>query len=265
MGDYPPRSEGCLPSWRIRKSRPWNPPYRPQSEPRPAGGVDLALFNAVYNGLAPNHPASRKVSPKPEQLSLSGFEPTPPTDRFFFAIFPSADAAERIAQLAQQLRGKRGLTGKPLATERFHITLHHLGDYVGLPQGIVDAAKEAAASVVMPPFDVAFDHAVSFLGRPRARPFVLRGGDGVAALMEFQQTLGTAMTKAGLGRWVPPHYTPHVTLLYDDRVVDEQAVASAGWTVHEFVLVRSLLGRAEHIPLERWPLRTRLAEAQRPD
>jgi RNA 2',3'-cyclic 3'-phosphodiesterase len=196
----------------------------------------------------------------PEQLSLSGFEPIRPTDRFFFAIFPSADAAARIAQLAQQLRSKRGLTGKPLAPERFHITLHHLGDYVGQPQSVVDAAKEAAASVVMPPFEVVFDHAVSFLGRPRERPFVLRGGAGVVALTAFQQVLGTAMTKAGLGRWVAPRYTPHVTLLYDDRVVDEQAVASVGWTVHEFVLVHSLLGRTEHVPLERWPLRTILAD-----
>jgi 2'-5' RNA ligase len=189
-----------------------------------------------------------------EQLSLLGFEPTPPTDRLFFAIFPDADAAARIAKLAERLRGKGGLKGKPLATERFHVTLHHLGDYIRLPQDIVAAAREAAAAVTAPPFDVLFDYAVSFVGRPRNRPFVLRGGDGVAALMAFQQSLGLAMRKAGLGRWVDQRFTPHVTLLYDDRFVDEQRIEPIGWAVHEFVLVHSLLGRSEHIPLERWPL-----------
>ncbi|MDR3451342.1 MAG: RNA 2',3'-cyclic phosphodiesterase [Rhodoferax sp.] len=192
----------------------------------------------------------------PEQLALAGFDAAPrPTDRLFFAIFPDADAAARIAQLAQHLRDEQGLKGRPLAPERFHITLHHLGDYVGLPQGIVAAASDAAATVAMPPFEVAFDRAESFFGRPRNRPFVLRAGDGVAALRVFQQTLGEAMKKTGLGRWVEPQYTPHVTLLYDDRHVAEQPIETIGWRVHEFVLVHSLLGQGLHVPLARWPLR----------
>lgn len=191
----------------------------------------------------------------PEQLSFAGFDTAPqPTDRLFFAIFPDVATAARIATLAQRLRAEHGLKGKPLATERFHVTLHPLGDYLGLPQEIVAAAGEAASAVVMPPFELAFDRAGSFLGRPRNRPFVLRAGDSVAALKAFQQVLGTAMKNAGLGRWVAPHYTPHVTLLYDGRSVAEHAVERVAWTAHEFVLVRSLLGRTRHVPLARWPL-----------
>jgi 2'-5' RNA ligase len=192
----------------------------------------------------------------PKQLSFAGFSAAPrPTDRVFFAIFP--DAAARIAQLAQNLRGEHGLKGRPLAPERFHVTLHHLGDHVGLPQNIVGAAGEAAATIVMPPFDVAFDRVVSFSGRSRNRPFVLRGGDGVEALITFQQSLGVAMKKAGLGRWAAPQYTPHVTLLYDDHRVAEQIVKTVGWTVREFVLVHSLLGQTRHVSLARWPLQER--------
>jgi len=192
----------------------------------------------------------------PEQLSFTGFGAARrPTDRVFFAIFPDADTAAAIAQLAQHLGGKYGLKGKPLATERFHVTLHHLGDYVGLPQGIVAAAGDAAATVEFPPFDIMFDRAVSFFGRPHSHPFVLRGGDGVAALIAFQQALGAAITNAGLGRWAAPHYTPHVTLLYGDRRLSEQTVATIGWTAQEFVLVHSLLGQTRHVPLARWRLR----------
>lgn len=192
----------------------------------------------------------------PEQPSSAGFEAAPqPTDRLFFAIFPDGDAAARIAKLAQRLCIEHGLKGRSLATERFHVTLHHLGDYVGLPQDLVATAGEAARAVMMPPFEIAFDRAVSFLGRPYRRPFVLCGGEGVAALTAFQRALGTALKKAGVGRCAELHYTPHVTLLYDDRSVAEQAVETVGWTAHEFVLVHSLLGRSRHVPLARWPLR----------
>jgi 2'-5' RNA ligase len=189
-----------------------------------------------------------------EQLSLSGFEPAEPTDRLFFAIFPTPDSAARIAQLAQALRSELGLSGRPLQTDRFHITLHHLGDYVGLPPKVLASADEAAADIAEPSFGVAFDRVTSFAGKPRNRPFVLRGGDGVGALISFQQKLGLAMKKAGLGRWAEASFTPHVTLLYDGRSIAERIVEKVGWTAHEFALVRSKLGKTQHIRLATWPL-----------
>ncbi|MEO7399848.1 MAG: 2'-5' RNA ligase family protein [Polaromonas sp.] len=192
----------------------------------------------------------------PAQSSLPGFDAAPKaTDRLFFAIFPDADSAERIAGLAQQLRGEHDLKGRPLALDRFHVTLHHLGDYVGVRPDIVAMAGAAAAAVAMPPFEVVFDCAASFSSTPRNRPFVLRGGDGLAALMAFQQALGMAMKGAGLGSQVTSGYTPHVTLLYDDRCVAGQAVETIRWTVREFVLVHSQLGQSRHVPLSRWTLR----------
>ena len=193
----------------------------------------------------------------PDQPSLPGFDAAPQrlTDRLFFAVFPDADAAARIAQLAQQLRAEHGLHGKPLKPERFHVTLHHLGDYAGLPQDIVAMASQGAAAVALPPFDIAFDRAASFCSTPRNRPFVLQGDGGVAAVTVFQQALGVEMTKVGLGRWAKSAYTPHITLLYDDRCVAEQAVETIAWTAHEFVLVHSLIGQTRHVPLARWPLR----------
>ncbi|WP_457282778.1 2'-5' RNA ligase family protein [Polaromonas sp. P5_D5] len=190
------------------------------------------------------------------QSALPGFDDTPaPTDRLFFALFPDAETAERIAQCARQLRTEHGLHGAPLKTGRFHITLHHLGDYAGLPQGVVDMAGQAAAAVKSQPFSVTFDRAASFSSSPRNRPFVLRGDAGLADLMAFQRALGIEMTKAGLGRWAKPAYTPHVTLLYDDRAVAEQVVEPITWTAGEFILVRSLIGQTLHVPLARWPLR----------
>lgn len=204
---------------------------------------------------------SRDAGPaghRPEQFSLAGFDDVPvPRDRLFFAIFPDPATAARIARLARELREKHGLTGRPLATDRFHVTLHHLGDYAGLPAGLVTAAGEAAAGLTMPPFEINFDRVLSFGRKPGKRPFVLGGGEGVAALTAFQQALGARLENAGLGgRALKAHYTPHLTLLYDDQGVVEQALEAVRWTAHEFVLVHSLLGQTRHVPLARWPLRT---------
>jgi 2'-5' RNA ligase len=191
-----------------------------------------------------------------EQLSFTGLEGGPqPTEGIFFAIFPEVNAAADLAGLTWHLRDEHGLTGRPLAAWRLHVSLHHLGEYVDLPRGIVAAAREAAAAVATPPFTVAFDRAVSFNGRSRKQALVLQGGgDGVAGLVAFRQGLGRAMQKAGLWRWVKPHYEPHMTLLYDGCCVVEQAVETVGWTVNEFVLVHSLHGQTRYVPLGRWPL-----------
>lgn len=192
----------------------------------------------------------------PEQFSLTGFDTWPhPAHGLFFAIHPDVDAGARIAQHARRLRDEYGLKASPLATKRFHVSLHRLGGRAELPHGIVALANEVAASVMMPPFDVRFDRAMSFRGRPGSRPLVLLGSDGVTELIAFQQVLGTAMKQAGLGRWVDAEYKPHLTLLYDSRSLPEQRVEPVSWTVREFVIVHSLRGQSRHSVLGRWLLR----------
>lgn len=183
------------------------------------------------------------------QLSLFGAAPVA-TDRLFFAVFPDAQTAARLAALAQDLRAELGLKGMPLAMERFHVTLHHLGDYDGLPRDRVAQARQAGAAVSAAPFEVAFDRAGSF-----GRPLVLQGDDGLAGIRAFQQALGLAMAGAGLGRRVEKAFTPHVTLLYDEQIAPTRPVTSIGWIVNELVLVHSLQGKTQHIALDRWALR----------
>jgi hypothetical protein len=73
------------------------------------------------------------------------------------------------------------LSGRPLAPERFHITLHHLGDHAGVRRDIVAMAGEAAETMTTSPFEVAFDRAASFHNGGN-NPFVLQGGEGLEAL-----------------------------------------------------------------------------------
>lgn len=189
------------------------------------------------------------------QLSLAGFEaPARPTDRLFFALYPDAATARQIFETAGALRERLGLDARLQEPERLHITLHHLGDHAGLPAAIVAAGQRAAVSLAAAPFDVRFDRAESFSGRARNRPFVLRGDAGLDAVVAFQRQLGVAMARAGLARWVEPHFTPHVTLLYDHQLLPAQEIAPVQWRVQSFVLVRSLLGQHRHEVLGRWRL-----------
>ncbi len=134
--------------------------------------------------------------------------------RLFLAAVPDAGTAERIHQLARVLKRAHHFDGNE-------------------------------------PFEVSFDRTASFRGRPGNRPFVLIGEKGLRRLQSFRQMLGAAITRRGLRQLANTNFTPHVTLLYDARSVDEYPIEPIGWTVTEFVLVRSLNG---HEHLVRWPL-----------
>lgn len=174
-------------------------------------------------------------------------------DRLFFAIFPPPAVAARIYALQQDLRIRHGLWGRPVAMDRLHVTLCHVGDYAGLPDQIVARAKQAAERVRTASFDVTFDRALSFTGRPRNRPFVLRSPQGAIGVEVIQRMLGGEMKAFGLGRFVRA-YTPHMTLLYDSVQVTEHAIEPVTWTASELRLVHSLLGQTRHITLGSWTL-----------
>lgn len=123
---------------------------------------------------------SRRPASQSPQSTFAGFDAPRSTDRLFYALFPDEDAAARIATLAHSLRDEHALQGKALQTARLHVTLHHLGDHAGLPQDLVARACDAAGTVAMPAFGIAFDSVSSFAGRTRNRPLVLRGTAGVA-------------------------------------------------------------------------------------
>ena len=176
-------------------------------------------------------------------------------DRIFFAVLPDDAAAARIHALADDLKAANGLGGTLILPEHLHITLFHLGDWRELPAEIVAIASRAAAEVMAAPFDVTCRRVESFRNRTGIYPFVLLAEQGVTALHAFQQALGAALKKNGLGGATQGDFKPHVTLLRDDTRLKPVAVAPVTWTVRDFVLIHSLLGQTRHVHLGRWPLR----------
>ena len=167
--------------------------------------------------------------------------------RLFFAAVPDTVTAARIYRLGTALKRARRFDGKLVEQDRLHVTLFSLD----LSEHAVRMASEAAAEVSALPFVVSFDRTASFRVRNGDRPFVLLGDEGLQGLTGFRQMLGAAMTRKGLRRRAAKDFTPHVTLLYDRREVEEQPIEPISWTVRDFVLVHSMQG---HVHLARWPL-----------
>ena len=186
-----------------------------------------------------------------EQLFLTGMpEQSSKKDRLFFAIFPDADACAQMTRLAEQLCARHGLKGKPRAAALLHVTMHFVGDFHEVSDSVVQAAGMAASQAVatMRPFEVTLDHVKSFANRSRHRPCVLVGNNDNTALVSLHCRLITAFGKRD------DHFTPHVTLLYDDVLVPEESVDPVRWSVRELVLVHNVIGKGCYQALGRWAL-----------
>ncbi len=192
----------------------------------------------------------------PPRSRSRGHEDSKATANLFLALFPDSDTANRIGKLAAGLRSANGLTGNPLANERFHVTVHFFGQFDQAPVEIVRRARAVSASVAsnLKAFPVTFGRAGSFAGKRDRFPFVLRDqGDDNAQLMELHQRLGAGLRADGIKN-ISSRLTPHVTLLYDRQLVSEQPVEPVRWTATEVFLIHSHVGQSRYTILDRWPL-----------
>jgi RNA 2',3'-cyclic 3'-phosphodiesterase len=176
-------------------------------------------------------------------------------DTLFLAIKPDKEAARRIYRLAEIIKHARGFEGELTDLERLHVTLFSLGRCKDFSEEMIARIHRAAAELKASPFEVTFDRTLSFLNRRDNYPFVLTGDGGVDRLRAFHWLLGAELTRNGLRRSVHKISTPHVTLLYDKRLVDEHPIEPISLMVRDVLLVRSLHGQQRHIDLARWQLR----------
>ena len=135
--------------------------------------------------------------------------------------------------------------------QHIHATVWHVGyDFSPPTDDLIAALVVRGKGVSMPAFRVSFDRVQSF----RGGALVLRGEDGVTGLELLHEHLKVALGIKGT-TLDPPSFVPHVTLLRDKhRLLPSTPVKPIEWTVTEFVLVHSLLGKTTHRVLARFPL-----------
>lgn len=193
----------------------------------------------------------RPRKPAEPQPPIPGLEITR-LDNLFFAIRVPCAVAPAIGDIRSRLMSEAEMKGTLISDHCLHISIHALGMYEGLPEGIKTQALEAAAALHMQAFDVEFGRALSFANPRNNHPLVLRATDGLGSLYDFHHALGEEIRKAGLGRTVVKSFTPHVIMLYSPRVLAERAVEPVGWKAKSFTLIHSPYGASTHNPVEEW-------------
>ena len=187
----------------------------------------------------------------------------PPSTRFgssgrynlFFALLPEPIVVSQVSDFGTRVCGAHRFRGKPIWPDRLHITLLSAMDVYCSLQENIDRAVQAGARVDAAAFDVAFDITESFsVGRAR-HPFVLTCAKGIAAASWLRQLIIVAMIEEGFDVPISSGFTPHMTLMWADRWVEEYPTLPIEWTVREFALVLSHVGESRHEYLARWKLR----------
>lgn len=184
-----------------------------------------------------------------------GMDTVPETGSLFLGVFPPPGACEAIATEADALRVEHSLTGAPIRQDRLHATLHYLGEHAIERDDIVDKASAAASRVTHAGFGMVLASASSFSTRDDRHPCVLLCPEERPPIHGLWRELGNHLMATGLGRYLKRDFVPHVTVLYDSRVLTPQAIEPVCWQVRDFSLVRGQPGRRDYEILASWTLR----------
>ncbi|WP_139350773.1 RNA 2',3'-cyclic phosphodiesterase [Rhodanobacter sp. C01] len=192
--------------------------------------------------------------PETHQSDLLGGIASTEVHRLFFALMPDAPTRERLAAVAVGLKAARpDLRARWIHPDRYHATLHFLGDHVALRPSLVDGSVAAADKVRAMLFTWTLDTATSFRGREP--PCVLQGVETCEPLQQLWQALGKSLALAVQGVRFERSFTPHVTLAYSHgAMLQELAVEPVTWPVTEFALIHHVVGQGAYQILGRWPL-----------
>jgi 2'-5' RNA ligase len=166
--------------------------------------------------------------------------------RLFFAVWPDAEAAKRLATLAGAVVGRIG--GRAVPADNIHLTLAFLGD---VPEERVPQLESIARSVPGRIFNLRLDRLGSF---KQARV----GWIGCEAmhpdLVALERELAQGLRAAGFGLDDRP-FAPHVTLARKiERRLGPEATEPIEWRANAFELVRTEFGKGRYSRLAAFTL-----------
>jgi len=174
-----------------------------------------------------------------------------PTQRLFFALWPSPAARTALARAAR--RAVRASGGKPVPPDNYHVTLLFLGP---VPADIVPALSAAAARIAPPACELRLER---FGGFARSRVLWAAPAATPPPLAEYVLRLREASAAAGLEPDPRPLHA-HVTLARKlARAAGAGALEPVSWPVDASVLVSSATGgsASTYRILERFPAGSR--------
>ena len=166
--------------------------------------------------------------------------------RLFFALWPDAPAAAKLAQVALELAARSG--GKAVPQAKIHLTLAFLGD---VDESRLAHAMEAPNGLALPGFEMVLDQAGSFSG---ARVAWAGCHEPARGLAQLQQELVRQLSERGFAP-DPRPFAPHATLVRKiARPIARSPMPPIRWRANELALVRTELGKGIYTTLAGWDL-----------
>lgn len=186
------------------------------------------------------------------QADLFGSHPPARRHRLFFALFPDAGERMQLRQLAQDL-GAAFPHARWIRPERYHLTLHYLGESDGRRDDLIARALQAVEGFQASAFAVELDHLLA-LGNPRRPALTLAARDVSPPLLRFWRSLQERLIRAGFKQHVGHAFVPHLTLAYIDPQPPAPPIAAVRLQPRGFRLIHSVEGEAEYEVLGQWEL-----------
>ena len=182
------------------------------------------------------------------QPDLLGTAPAPDgVQRLFFALVPPAPLRARIADAAAAVEQAHPSGGRLLKPDRYHLTLHFLGDFDPLPPALLASARAAGDAVAPPRFELVLDHAGSF----RGNGVRWLGTAPCDALPAWRQALGDVLARQRL-RLERQGFVPHLTIVRGARApLARTPIDPIRWPLDGFALLLSRPGRPYEV-LHAW-------------
>lgn len=185
------------------------------------------------------------------QDDLFGGAPQP-LHRLFFAFRPSPSEREQVTGVAERLHASHPRT-RWVSPDRYHVTLHYLGESSGPREDWGLRAREAAEGFAATPFLLELDHLIA-LGNPRRPALTVAASSASAALTDFWRGLQERLIRAGFKDHVGRNFLPHLTLGYSEPAPATPAVAPIVLAPAGFELIQSVEGQPDYQCLGHWPI-----------
>lgn len=153
-----------------------------------------------------------------------------PTQRLFFALWPSEEVRSGLAEVMASLHVR---CAKPVPAENLHITLLFLGSVTTQTRTCAEAIAEGIAGH---PFELSLDQIGLW---PQSGILWLGARELPESLAALARDLRHGIAGCGIDLDARP-FKPHVTLLRKALLVRrERPLGAVAWHVDDFVLVES--------------------------
>lgn len=171
--------------------------------------------------------------------------------RLFFALVPDGVQQDAVVASMNPLRDQFP-GARWVRPQRWHLTLHYLGESASRRDDWIARASDAAAGLSACGFEQEFDR-LRTLGNPRNPALTLSAGAASPGLDAFWRTLRQHLLQAGF-RLSARGFVPHLTVAYTPPVPHLPSVAPVRLRFDKFHLLQSVEGQANYDRLGNWPL-----------